>query len=118
MLIPTTRSEGLIALAAIATPAASPPPESGTSNVSMSGRAAMISSPMVPCPAITARVVEGRKVRQPLLGDQPRGLGLGRVLAAPDDPHLRPERANAVHLGLRHKLGHADHRPDPPRRAA
>ena len=50
---PITRTFGWSIFTAEATPEASPPPPIGTTMVSTSGRSSMISSPMVPCPAMT-----------------------------------------------------------------
>ena len=59
MQTPITRVLGDIVLTASATPANSPPPESGTRTASSSGASAMISSPSVPCPAITSALSKG-----------------------------------------------------------
>ena len=56
---PMTRMPGRIVLAARATPAASPPPDSGTRIVSRSGRACISSIPIVPWPAMTAGSSKG-----------------------------------------------------------
>lgn len=52
MVIPITLARDRTLLSAAATPAASPPPESGTSTVATSGTASTISRPIVPCPAM------------------------------------------------------------------
>ena len=49
---PTISTSGLSALAAIATPAISPPPPIGTTSTSSSGASVSISSPTVPWPAM------------------------------------------------------------------
>ena len=51
---PTTSIEGAFALAAVATPAISPPPPIGTTSTSRSGTSASISRPIVPWPAMIA----------------------------------------------------------------
>ena len=51
---PTISIAGLSALAAVATPAISPPPPIGTTSTSSSGTSASISSPIVPWPAMIA----------------------------------------------------------------
>ena len=56
---PTTRTEGLSALTAKATPLASPPPPMGTNMTSMSGFSFSISIPTVPCPAMTCSSSKG-----------------------------------------------------------
>ena len=50
---PITRAPGFCSATAVATPLISPPPPIGRITVSVSGRSSTISSPMVPCPAIT-----------------------------------------------------------------
>ena len=50
---------------AAATPAANPPPESGTSTVATSGMASTISSPSVPCPATTTLSSNGGTMTKP-----------------------------------------------------
>jgi hypothetical protein len=65
MLRPITRAFGKRPLTAAATPAASPPPESGTSTVAASGIASAISSPSVPCPATTAASSKGGTMTRP-----------------------------------------------------
>jgi hypothetical protein len=61
MVMPITRILGLALLSASATPLISPPPESGTSTVSTSGRSSTISSPRVPWPAITKGSSKGER---------------------------------------------------------
>ncbi len=51
---PITRASGTRPVTAVATPAISPPPPTGTTTVSTSGHSSTISSPIVPWPAITA----------------------------------------------------------------
>ena len=68
----------------------------------------MISSPSVPCPAMTAGMVEGRHHDQPLLRDQPVDLLLRVVLAVADDADLGAEPADLLDLVLRHQPRHAD----------
>ena len=56
---PTTRTSGRSALTATATPEISPPPPMATTIVATSGHCSRISSPTVPCPAITSRWSNG-----------------------------------------------------------
>ncbi len=62
-------------------------------------------------PCDDGAVVEGGDLLQPLVRDQAVGFLLRVVLASAVNAHLGPERADAVHLGLGHEFGHADHRP-------
>ncbi len=108
MLTPIMRIEGLMALAASAMPANSPPPDSGTTMVSMSGRALRISSPIVPWPAMTCGMIEGMKIRHALGGDEPVDLELRVVLALADPAHLGTERLDGIDLHVGHELRQAD----------
>ena len=56
---PMTRVLGLAALTARATPAARPPPESGTRTAARSGRSSISSRPAVPWPAMTCGSSKG-----------------------------------------------------------
>ena len=56
---PTTRTAGRNAFTATATPASSPPPPAGTRISVTSGHCSRISSPIVPCPAMTASSSNG-----------------------------------------------------------
>ena len=65
MQMPITRIDGEADLSASAMPEIRPPPESGTSTVSMSGRSSRSSRPIVPCPAITGGWSNGETKTMP-----------------------------------------------------
>ena len=56
---PITLTRGLLSLTAHATPEISPPPPMGATTASTSGTCCRISSPMVPCPAMTTSSSNG-----------------------------------------------------------
>ncbi len=56
---PTTRTSGFRDLMAQAMPPMSPPPPTGTTTASKPSTCSNISSPMVPCPAITSASLKG-----------------------------------------------------------
>jgi hypothetical protein len=64
---PITRMAGLAPLAAIAMPAASPPPPTGTAIVRTPGHCSTISRPTVPCPATTSGCSKGWMKTEPQL---------------------------------------------------
>jgi hypothetical protein len=104
-----------MALAASATPAASPPPDSGTRD---RGQIRPVLQHFQADRALSGddkRIVEGRDFRQPLLARQPPALGERIVLAAADDAHLGTERPDTVDFRPRHQRRHADDGPQAPR---
>ena len=75
IVTPITRTPGLIALAASATPAARPPPDSGTRIVARSGRSSSSLQPDRALPGDHERIVEGGDLDEALLASQPPALG-------------------------------------------
>ena len=95
---------GLAPSTAKAMPAISPPPESGTTIVSSSGRSSRISSADRALAGDDVRMVEGRDVDQAFVRDQPVDLALRVVLALADDADRGAERVDGRHLVGRHQL--------------
>ncbi len=61
-----TRASGQSALTAVATPEISPPPPTGTTTCVTSSTCSHSSRPTVPCPAITARSLNGCTITRPV----------------------------------------------------
>lgn len=68
---PTIAAPGHLARIAVAIPEISPPPLTGTTTRSTSGRSSAISSPIVPCPAITWRSSNGGTTTYPCSAASP-----------------------------------------------
>ena len=90
---------GTSALTAVPMPEARPPPLTGTMTLATSGRSSAISSPMVPCPAMTSGMVERRD-------QHPAGRGHHLVgdllaLAGRAQHHLGAVAAGGVDLDRR-----------------
>ena len=79
---PTTRMPGRRAVAATAMPAMSPPPPTGTTMRSTSGRSSRISTATVPWPAIIASSSNGCRKRIPAASSS-RTMGMSFVVSAP-----------------------------------
>ena len=88
---PITRTFGWSIFTAAATPEASPPPPIGTTMVSTSGRSSMISSPMVPCPAMTIGSSNGWMNVAPVSCWNPAGLGVCVVVYAAVEHDVRAQ---------------------------
>ena len=79
-------------MTASATPAASPPPESGTSTAAMSGRSSITSSPTVPCPAMTRASSKGDISTSPC---SPASRRLSASALSCDRPTMRTSAPSA-----------------------
>ena len=109
-------SDGDSALTAVATPEASPPPPTGTSTAATSGASATISSPIVPCPAMTSRWSNGGITVMPRLPAVPRVRGSRSAIG--HQMHLGAERPDRVDLDRAETSGMTTTHGMPSRRAA
>ena len=93
-------------------PVASPPPPTGITTVSRSGRSSRISSPIVPLPAITASSATGC-TNIPSSALDPAGHDRLPPIVVRQLDHLPTEPLDRRELGLRRVLGHRDRRRQP-----
>ncbi len=110
---PTTRTPGRSAFAAVAQPAISPPPPTGTSRRSRSGTSSRSSSAAVPWPAITAGCSYGGTSVEAALPGQRRAERLAVLGVAVIGHDLGAVAPGRLELGHGRVGGHEDRRARP-----
>ena len=92
---PITFTEGLLDLTAVAMPLIIPPPPTGTSTVSTSGRSSRISNPIVPWPAMIFSSSYGGTMAYPHFAASSCALSIRSSLPGPTNTISAPSAAVA-----------------------